>query len=134
VYASLTRCKRPAQPGRARDPIIAAITGSHTAVALDITVQSPSPVLCLCRVLLGAGMDPDQPLHAFRGDVLALTICTLAEGARLEVGQHGTGFTARHERCAAPSVAASAAARIEGPGFAERASEAARQPTPEAAE
>jgi hypothetical protein len=134
MHASLTRRKRPAQPGRARDPIIAAITGSDTAAALGISVRSPSPVLCLCRALLSAGMDPNQPLHAFRGDVLALTISTIADGAGLEVSQHGTGFTARRERRAAPSIAATAAARTEGPGCAGRASEAARQPTPEAAE
>ena len=122
------------QPRRARDPIIAAITGSDTAVALGITVRSSSPLLCLCRGLLDAGADPNQPLHAFRGDVLTLTIRTLADGARLEVKQHGTGFTARRERRAAPSIAATAAARTEGPGCAERASEPARQPMPEDAE
>jgi hypothetical protein len=73
-------------------------------------------------------------LHAFRGDVLALTISTIAEGARLEVSQRGAGFSARRERRAAPSIAATAAARTEGSGCAGRASEAARQPTPEATE
>jgi hypothetical protein len=90
--------------------------------------------LCLCRALLDAGADPNQPLHAFRGDVLALTIRTLADGARLEVSQHGTGFSARRERRAAPSIAATAAACAEGPRCAGRASEHARQSTPEAAE
>jgi hypothetical protein len=69
-------------------------------------------------------------LHAFRGDVLALTIRTLADGARLEVNQHGTGFTARRERRAAPSIATTAVARTEDPRCAERASEAALQPRP----
>jgi hypothetical protein len=134
VCASLTRSKRPAQPRRARDPIIAAITGSDTAAALGITVRSCSPLLCLCRALLDAGADPNRTLHALRGDLLALTIRTLADGGRLEINQHGTGFTARRERRAAPSIAATAAARAEGPGCAGRASEAARQPTPETAE
>ena len=134
MCASLTRSKRPAQPRRARDPIIAAIIGSDNVAALGITVRSSSPLLCLCRALLAAGADPKQPLHAFRGDTLALTIRTLADGARLEINQHGTGFTARRERRAAPSIAATAAARAEGPGCAGRASEAARQRTPEAAE
>jgi hypothetical protein len=134
MHGPLTRHKRPAQPGRARDPIVAAITGSDTAVALDTAVRSHSPVLCLCRALLGAGMDPNQPLHAFRGDVLALTIRTLADGAWLEVSQHGTGFTARRERRAATSIAVTAAGPTEGPGCAGRASEARRKPTPEAAE
>jgi len=110
------------------------LTGSDTAAALGITVRSSSPLLCLCRALLDAGADLDQPLHAFRGDVLALTIRTLADGARLEVNQHGTGFTPRRGRRAAPSIATTAAARTEGPSCAERASEPARQPTPEAAE
>jgi hypothetical protein len=73
-------------------------------------------------------------LHAFRGDVLALTVRSLADGVRLEVNQHGTGFTARRERRAVPSIAAATAAHTERPGCAERACEAARQRTPEAAE
>ena len=74
MYAPLARSKCSAQPRRARDPIIAAIIGSDNVAALGITVRSSSPLLCLCRVLLDAGADPDQPLHAFRGDALALTI------------------------------------------------------------
>jgi hypothetical protein len=134
VCASLTRSKRSAQPRRARDPIIAAIIGSDTAVALGITVRSSSPLLCLCRALLAAGADPNRPLHAFRGDVLTLTIRTLADGAQLEVNQHGTGFSARRERRAAPSIAETAVASTKGLGRARHASEAARQRTPEAAE
>jgi hypothetical protein len=134
LTSEATTTKRPAQPRRVRDPIIAAITGSDSAVVMSISVRSTSPLLCLCRALLRAGTDPNRPLRAFRGDVLALTIRSLADGARLEVNQHGTGFTARRERRAAPSIAAATAAHTERPGCAERACEAARQRTPEATE
>lgn len=134
LTSDATTTKRPAQTLRSRDPIIATITGSDTAVALGIAVRSPSPLLCLCRALLRAGADPNRPLHAFRADVLALTIRTLADGAQLEVNQHGTGFTARRERRAAPSITTTTAAQTERPGCAGRACEAARQRTPDAAE
>jgi hypothetical protein len=39
--------------------------------------------LALCRKLIAAGYDPTLPLHAYRGDTLALKVCSIGEGAHL---------------------------------------------------
>ena len=57
-----------------------------------LTACSSSPALSLCRLLLKAGFDPERPLLVFRGDVLALRIRTIREGAALEVNKDGIGF------------------------------------------
>jgi hypothetical protein len=72
--------------------IIAAITKDDTCTALDITAKSSSPVLALCRKLVEAGHDPATPLHAYRGETLALKIRSIGEAARLRVSPHGVGF------------------------------------------
>jgi hypothetical protein len=78
------------------DPIEAELTGSNECRARDrargITVRSSSPVLALCRALVGAGYDPGPPLHVYRGKMLALKVRTIGEGARLRVSGSGTGF------------------------------------------
>jgi hypothetical protein len=72
-------------------PIRAAID-RNTCTALGITVHGAAPVLALCRKLLEAGHDPSLPLHAYRGDVLALKVRSIGEGAQLRVSPHGVGF------------------------------------------
>jgi hypothetical protein len=78
------------------DPIEAELIGSNECRARDrargITVRSSSPVLALCRALVGAGYDPGRPLHVYRGKVLALKVRTIGEGARLRVSGNGTGL------------------------------------------
>jgi hypothetical protein len=64
----------------------------NTAAALGITAHGAAPVLALCRKLVEAGHDPALPLHAYRGDVLALKVRSIGEGARLRVAAHGVGF------------------------------------------
>jgi hypothetical protein len=64
----------------------------NTCIALGITVHGAAPVLALCRKLVEAGHDPTLPLHAYRGDVLALKIRSIGEGAQLRVSPHGAGF------------------------------------------
>jgi hypothetical protein len=91
-------------------PIIAMLDGSHTCSALGVTARSPTPVLALCRRLLETGIDGDRPLHVYRGDVLALIVISVAQGAALEVNSAGTGFIARRERRAGPYVRKSGAA------------------------
>jgi hypothetical protein len=66
-------------------PIRAQITDSDHCEADGITVRAAAPVLAMCRKLLAAGYDPDRPLHAYRGDVLALKVRTIGEGAKLTV-------------------------------------------------
>ena len=40
-------------------------------------------MLALCRRLVEAGHDPARPLHAYRGDVLALAVTSIGLGARI---------------------------------------------------
>jgi hypothetical protein len=70
-------------------PIRARITGSDCE-ADGVTVRAAAPVLALCRKLLAAGYDPDRPLHAYRGDVLALKARSIREGAKLTVDESRT--------------------------------------------
>jgi hypothetical protein len=65
--------------------IHAEIIGSDRCEAAGITVRAAAPVLAMCRKLLAAGYDPDRPLHAYRGDVLALKVRSIAAGAKLTV-------------------------------------------------
>lgn len=75
-------------------PVLGQMIGSDRATAAGITVRGPAPVLALCRKLVGAGVDPNRPLHAYRGDVLCLVVRTIGEGARLTVaeGQNAPRF------------------------------------------
>ena len=135
MHAPLTRRKRPAQPCRACDLIRAELIGTNSATAQKMVVTSAAPILSLCRQLVAAGHDPATPLEAYRGDTLCVRIRSIGQAAQLEPSPSGVGFVRRHSRLrAAPFIAATAAARIEVPGCAERASEPVRQPTPEAAE
>jgi hypothetical protein len=135
VHAPLTRRKRPAQRGRARDPIRVELIGTNSAAAQKMVVTSAAPILGLCRALVAGGHDPATSLEAYRGDTLCVRIRSIGQAAQFEPSPSGVGFVRRHSRLrAAPSIAATEAARTEGPGCAGRASEAVRQPTPEAAE
>jgi hypothetical protein len=65
--------------------IRADIVGNNNATACNITAKGRTPILTLCHALLRAGHDPASPLHCYRGDVLALTIATIGDGAKLTV-------------------------------------------------
>jgi hypothetical protein len=71
--------------------IRAALVGSDRCDAEGLTAHGHTPVLQLCRILIAAGFDPGRPLHAYRGDVLCLTVRTMGEGARLTVRSSGNG-------------------------------------------
>lgn len=73
-------------------PIVAKFIGSSTCTACGLTSCCEAPALELARQLVKAGHDPDRPLHVYRGRVLALTITSIASGAKLEVTGKGTGF------------------------------------------
>jgi hypothetical protein len=79
--------------------VIRAEIASNACTALGITARAEAPVLALCRLLVAAGHDPGQPLHAYRGDVLCLKVRSIGEGAQLECNQ--TGFSVRAARRAA---------------------------------
>ena len=84
--------------------IRAALSGSDACSAAGITARGSSPVLALCRLLIEVGHNPDQPLEAYRGEVLALTVRSIGLGARLEIASHGVGFQAARGCGAASSV------------------------------
>jgi hypothetical protein len=76
-------------------PIRAALIGSHRCEAEGISVCAAAPVLALCRKLVSAGHDPRRPLHAYRGNVLALRVRSIGEGMQLAIAGDGVGFRRR---------------------------------------
>jgi hypothetical protein len=88
--------------------INAYITGASTCTAEGITATGSAPLLALCRKLIEAGHDPNRPLHAYRGDALALKVRSIGEVARLWIAGDGVGF-----RYAAEPVGASPIRPIE---------------------
>jgi hypothetical protein len=75
----------------AQIPIRATLISSNSCEALGIIVRGRTPVLDLCRALFAAGHDR-RPLHAYRGNVLALIIHSTGAAAQLRVATHGLGF------------------------------------------
>jgi hypothetical protein len=82
-------------------PIRAALIGSDRCEAEGISVCAVAPVPALCRKLVAAGHDPRRPLHAYRGNVLALRVRSIGEGAELAIAGDGVGFRRRKEPAAA---------------------------------
>jgi hypothetical protein len=72
-------------------PIRATLLGSNRCEALGFTGRGHSPVFALCRALVAAGHDPRRSLHAYRGEVLALKVPSIGEGARLTVREDRAG-------------------------------------------
>lgn len=66
-------------------PIHAELFGSRTVTARGYALDSSTPVLAMCRRLLAAGVDPDTPLHCYRGKTLCLKVATIEYGAKLSV-------------------------------------------------
>jgi hypothetical protein len=86
--------------------IVAALVGSENVSrrpAFGIT-NNTSPVLALCRELVGRGVDPQTPLHVYRGETLALIVVSIGKAAALEIDAYGTGFRPRREADAAPPM------------------------------
>ena len=69
-------------------PIRATLIGSAHC---EVDARGHAPVLGLCRALLAAGYDPRRPLHAYRGNTVALKIRSIREGARLTVEDNRRG-------------------------------------------
>ena len=82
----------------------AELTESDTACACGITAEGSSPVLKLCRMLIGAGTDPSTPLEAWRDSTLALAIRSIGEASCLEINSAGNDFTRYREVRAGPPV------------------------------
>jgi hypothetical protein len=94
--------------------IRAEITDADRCEADGFTVRAAAPVLAMCRKLLAAGYDPDRPLHAYRGDVLALKVRAIGEGAKLTVEESRAPRFVRWKPCAlvegSPRIARNGAA------------------------
>jgi hypothetical protein len=100
-------------PQKIKQAVRAELTESDTATALGTTGRGNAPVLDLCRKLVGAGHDPDQPLEAYRGDTLCLIVRSIGEASRLEINGDGTGFRPRRQPDAAPPIAPKAKCLIQ---------------------
>jgi hypothetical protein len=72
--------------------IRAELIGSDTCTACGHTAHGAAPVLALCRLLVDAGINPAQPLDAYRGDTLCLHVRSIGEAAKLEIDGKGCGF------------------------------------------
>ena len=64
--------------------------GIFECTAEGITVRGGTPVIQLCRKLIGQGRASASPMQVFRGEVLALHIRSIGEAARLRVGKAST--------------------------------------------
>jgi hypothetical protein len=98
----------------------AELIGSDQCTAAGITLQSPSPVLAMCRALLDAGHDPTARLECYRGTTLCLTVRSIGEAAALELNSKGTGFKRAARRCAQPPIASFDASAEETRVMSER--------------
>jgi hypothetical protein len=84
--------------------IIAKLTDSDRCEAAGLVVEDSSPVLAMCRALVDAGHDPATPLHAYRGNAVALRVRSIGEAAGLEINSKGTAFKPRRAVRTAPPV------------------------------
>ena len=93
------------------------LIGANLCKAAGFAATSATPVLALCRTLLAAGLNPDQPLEGYRGATLALRVRSIGEAAALELNSEGTGFRRRRQPDAAPPIAPIVSEGAEiGPG------------------
>src|SRR5262245_50761601 len=100
--ATATSAKKSKQVPAA---IVAQLVGGRcTAVGLGLGAWGSAPCLALCRKLIAHGVPPETPLAVYRGEVLALRIRTVGEGAQLTVVERPDG--PRFERWKAFSRAA----------------------------
>ena len=84
--------------------IVAELIGSDICAAHELTATGNAPILALCRLLVRVGYDPALRLECYRGDVLALVVASIAEGAALEINSAGNGFRPAREPDAAPPM------------------------------
>jgi hypothetical protein len=99
-------------------PIIAEL-GNDRCAALGTIGRGEAPALDLCRKLIELGVDPQTPLHVYRGPVLALVIRAIGEGAELTVQTDNRGIPRfqkyRIRYGTAPPVAPTASTLPEAP-------------------
>jgi hypothetical protein len=76
--------------------IRAELVGDDSCTALGVTAHGPSPVLAICSRLVAAGINPTLP-HAYRSNVLALTVAAIGQAAQFQTNSKGTGFIRRRQ-------------------------------------
>lgn len=81
----------PAGQGRCEIVVRAEIVGDDTCTVGNITVRAAAPTLAMCRRLVADGFDPGRTLHAYRGDVLCLTVRSIGAAAKLTVKERPFG-------------------------------------------
>jgi hypothetical protein len=74
--------------------IRADLIGTHQChcPAAGLYTCADAPILEMCRRLVAAGANPEARLDCYRGGILALTVRSVGEGARLKINGKGTGF------------------------------------------
>jgi hypothetical protein len=79
-----------------KQPLRIVLVGDQTATApkAGLTSCSCSPVLDVCRQLIGAGYAPETPAVAYRDGIKALLLKSIGSAAALQVNGHGTAFIA----------------------------------------
>lgn len=80
----------------------AELVKDDTCIALGIKSTGQAPVISLCRKLIEAGHEPATPLHAYRGNTLAIRVRSIGEAANLELASGGTFRAARKPHAAPP--------------------------------
>jgi hypothetical protein len=89
-------------------PIRAEISKSNRCGAEGYSIKASAPVLAMCRRLIETGYDPATPLHAYRGNVLCLTVSSIGWGAEQTVGDNRFGTPVLQRYREAPKGAVSA--------------------------
>ena len=74
-----------------RTLIRAELSDSTLCSAAGLTAINHVPVLALCRQLLAAGINPDPPIHVYRGDTLCLVVRSIGEAAQVAVRDDNRG-------------------------------------------
>lgn len=91
-----------------RNPLRAELVGSDRCTIPGFTATSATPVLALCRTLIAAGSDPTTRLDCYRGDTLALRVCSIGAAAKLTVKDNRLGrpcFARWQDRAASDAAA-----------------------------
>jgi hypothetical protein len=72
--------------------ITAHLHGEQFCEGEGLAGRGEAPVLALCRALVNAGVDPDEPMDVYRGTTVALHIRSIGVAARLRIRGDRVGF------------------------------------------
>jgi len=63
---------------------------TYHCTAQGLTAKGTAPVLRLCRMLVEAGHNPEEPMEVYRGATLALRVRSIGEAAKFTVNESGS--------------------------------------------